>query len=76
MSEGSSLADVMARLDALDRVLGLELRALSAEVRAFRAEATAELAALRQQVVDLDHGLRDLWTEHLAHSHPDEGTGA
>ncbi len=43
-----------------DRTLGLEMRALRAEVM---------LA-----VTNLEQAVRDLWTEHLSHSHPEEGT--
>ena len=62
-----TLADVMARIDNLDRVLTLEVRALHAEVRATKAE-------LGLAITTLTGDLRDLWTEHLAHGRPDEPT--
>jgi hypothetical protein len=63
-----TLDDVMTRLGVLDQtilVLGLEQRAGHAELR-------LELAGLRQGIHDLEHAMRDLWTEHLGHSHPGE----
>jgi hypothetical protein len=64
-----TIADVLARLD----VISLEARTGFAEVRASIAEARVAISELRQDLRNLDQGLRDLWTEHWAHSHPDEG---
>jgi uncharacterized coiled-coil protein SlyX len=62
-----TIADVLARLD----VLALEMRAGFAEQRSAVAELRIELVAVRQTVHDLEHAMRDLWNEHLGHSHPD-----
>ena len=53
-----SNADILKRIDDLDRVLSLELRAL-------RAEVGLQIAQLRDDV-------RSLWGEHLGHTHPPE----
>jgi hypothetical protein len=55
-----TLADVLSRID----VLALEMRAGFAETR-------LALAELRSELHELDHSMRDLWNEHLGHSHPD-----
>jgi hypothetical protein len=68
-----TLVDVLGRLDNLDRVLSLELRALRAEVTAGFAEVRVDISALRQDIQELDKSMRDLWTEHLDHSHPEPG---
>jgi uncharacterized coiled-coil protein SlyX len=66
-----TIADVLARLD----VLALEVRAGFAEQRSAVAELRVELVAVRQSIDDLEHAVRDLWDEHLGHSHPTEGSG-
>jgi hypothetical protein len=53
-------------------VLRLEMRAGFAQTQAGFAELRIGLAELRAEVRDLAESMRDLWTEHLAHSHPDE----
>jgi hypothetical protein len=46
------------------------IEALRLEVRAGFAEVRLALVELRQEIHDLDHSMRDLWNEHLGHSHP------
>lgn len=74
MADEPTIADVLTRLDRVDRqfdVVGLELRALRAEMTAGFAELRVDVAALRQTVLELDKSMRDLWTEHLGHEHPE-----
>ncbi|HWC39641.1 MAG TPA: hypothetical protein VG476_13980 [Acidimicrobiales bacterium] len=66
---------IAGRLDTLDRHLGeIErvLDVLGLEMRAVRAQVTLGFSEVRTQMHELDDGLRELWTEHLAHSHPGE----
>lgn len=67
MSE-PTVADVLARLD----VVALEIRALRAEMVAGFAELRVDVAGLRHDVADLERSMRELWTEHLGHSHGPE----
>jgi hypothetical protein len=67
-----ALSEVMARIDRQFEVLGLELRAVRAEMSAGFAELRVDVAALRQTILDLDKSMRELWGEHLGHTHPDE----
>lgn len=67
MSE-PTIADVLARLDRIEHAA--DVRAL--EGRAALAELRLDVTTLRQEVHDLGHQLRDLWHEHLLHSHPTE----
>lgn len=63
-----TLADVLGRLDRIEhsiQVLGLEMRAGFAETR-------LELVEVKRSIHDLDHSMRDLWAEHLGHTHPNE----
>lgn len=67
----TDLDEVLGRINEMDRTTeqhfttqSLELRALSAEVRTLGAE-------LRLEIINLKQDLRDLWTEHLGHIHPD-----
>jgi hypothetical protein len=67
MSTGAdpTLGDVISRVDALERTVTAMDRTLGLEMRALRAELTLAISQLGSD-------LRVLWTEHLAHSHPDE----
>jgi hypothetical protein len=55
--------EILRRLDDLMHTTALEARAVAAELAALRAEMREGFAELRQAI-------RDLWTEHLGHSHP------
>lgn len=68
MSE-PTLADVIDRLDRIERTM--EMQAM--ETRAANAELRISLVEVRQGVHDLGRDLRELWQEHLMHSHPTEG---
>ena len=61
----NGIGAVLARIDDLERTVTAMDRTLGLEMRALRAEMTLALTQLSSDV-------RDLWTEHLAHSHPDE----
>jgi len=52
-----------------------EIQTLALEVRAGFAEVKASLAEIRLEVVGLRQDVRDLWTEHLGHTHHPEGNG-
>jgi len=67
-----TIADVLTRLDEIKH----ELRTLALEQRAGFAEVNLKIVEVRQQVHDLGHSLRDLWTEHWAHEHPKEDGAA
>jgi hypothetical protein len=48
------------------------LEVLALEMRAGFAETRASLAELRTLIIELRADVRNLWTEHLGHYHPEE----